>query len=107
MATKAKGHINNSNNTTINRWQLAGLMELKGIQRAKAALADDAGVEFSYWAMPNETPDQTEARHFSGQGRSATTHNFNLSHLKYIKRYDLVHFLHDLYDSNYLCPPLK
>ena len=43
--------------------QMAGLMELKGIQRAKAALADDAGVELSYWALPNETPEQTKARH--------------------------------------------
>jgi hypothetical protein len=37
-------------------------MELKGIQRAKAAVADDAGIELSYWALPNETPIQTKAR---------------------------------------------
>jgi hypothetical protein len=41
---------------------LKSVMELKGIQRAKAALADDAGVELSYWALPNETPTQAAAR---------------------------------------------
>lgn len=40
---------------------IAGLMELKGIQRATAVVADDAGIELSYWAMPNETQEQTEA----------------------------------------------
>ena len=39
-----------------------GLMEVKGIQRAKAALPDDAGVELAYWALPNETQEQTIAR---------------------------------------------
>jgi hypothetical protein len=39
-----------------------GVMELKGIQRAKAAVADDAGVDLSYWALPNETQTQTHAR---------------------------------------------
>ena len=39
-----------------------GQMELKGIQRAKAAVADDAGIELAYWALPNETPEQTKAR---------------------------------------------
>jgi hypothetical protein len=32
---------------------LKSVIELKGIQRAEAALADDAGVELSYWALPN------------------------------------------------------
>ena len=35
---------------------MAGVLELKGIQRAKAAVADDAGIELAYWAMSNETP---------------------------------------------------
>ena len=39
-----------------------GIMELKGIQRPKAARADDADVELEYWALPNETPKQTLAR---------------------------------------------
>ena len=39
-----------------------GQMELKGIQRAKAAVADHADIELAYWALPNETPKQTEAR---------------------------------------------
>eukprot|EP00956_Cyclotella_meneghiniana_P001321 scaffold1440_cov23-Cyclotella_meneghiniana.AAC.2 len=39
-----------------------GLLETKGIQRAKAALPDDAGIELSYWALPNETDQQTHAR---------------------------------------------
>jgi len=49
--------------TTGDNQQPLGPMELKGIQRAKAALADDAGVELSYWALPNETEQQTMARH--------------------------------------------
>jgi hypothetical protein len=39
-----------------------GLMEVKGIQRRKAALADDAGVKLSFWALPNKTPAQTKSR---------------------------------------------
>jgi hypothetical protein len=39
-----------------------GVLELKGIQRAKAAISDDATADLSYWAMPNETKAQTEAR---------------------------------------------
>jgi hypothetical protein len=39
-----------------------GQMELKGIQRAKAAVTDNAAIELSYWALPNETPIQTKAR---------------------------------------------
>lgn len=41
---------------------LKSIMELKGIQRAKAAVADDAGVDLSFWAIPNKTPVQTIAR---------------------------------------------
>ena len=44
--------------------KVVGAMELRGIQRAKAALADDAAVDLSYWAMPNETPAQSLAREF-------------------------------------------
>eukprot|EP00956_Cyclotella_meneghiniana_P022887 scaffold43790_cov38-Cyclotella_meneghiniana.AAC.3 len=39
-----------------------GLLKTKGIQRAKLALPDDAGIELSYWALPGETPEQAKAR---------------------------------------------
>ena len=42
--------------------QRGGVLELKGIQRAKAAVPDDAGVDLKYWALPNETKAQTDAR---------------------------------------------
>ena len=41
---------------------MSGLLETKGIQCAKAALPDDAGIELSYWALPGETPEQAAAR---------------------------------------------
>jgi hypothetical protein len=42
---------------------VAGPLEIKGIQRAKAAVEDNAEIELlAYWAMPNETPEQTVAR---------------------------------------------
>ena len=37
-------------------------MEVKGIQRAKAAVADDADIELAYWAPPGETEEQAAAR---------------------------------------------
>jgi hypothetical protein len=43
-------------------WGRPGSLETKGIQRAKAALPDDAGIELSYWAPPGETPEQASAR---------------------------------------------
>lgn len=48
--------------TGVHEARKKGAMELKGIQRSKAAVADDAGVDLSYWALPNETPAQTSAR---------------------------------------------
>ncbi|KAL3794045.1 hypothetical protein HJC23_008933 [Cyclotella cryptica] len=39
-----------------------GLLEIKGIQRVKAGLPDDPGIEPSYWALPGETPEQATAR---------------------------------------------
>ena len=45
-----------------NQQIVRGQMELKGIQRAKAAVADDAVVELSYWALLNKMPIQTKAR---------------------------------------------
>ena len=39
-----------------------GLLETKDIQRAKAAVPDDAGIDLAYWAMEGETKDQSEAR---------------------------------------------
>ena len=41
---------------------IKGQLESKGIQRAKAAVPDDAKIELAYWALPNETQQQAEAR---------------------------------------------
>ena len=37
-------------------------IEAQQVQRVKAAVADDAPIDFSYWADPNETTEQARAR---------------------------------------------
>ena len=40
----------------------SGLEGAEGVQRVKAAVADNAAIDLSYWAMPGETISQADAR---------------------------------------------
>lgn len=47
---------------TISERRPVGRLELEAIQRVEATQADDAPIDTSYWALPDETPEEAEAR---------------------------------------------